>query len=234
VDLERNRGAFTWGRKYFEDPKFVEAQIAPKASAKSKPIDRVAELTAYQNPIYAGQYWDFVTRVKEPVLREVVAKYLYKLMAYKDEYEVPRLLLKADYEQRVRDMWEAPESISYNLHPPLLRRFGVKKKIRVGRTMLSILRHSKFLRGTPFDIFGYSPHRKQERALIGWYKNLIEQVQANLTPDNLAQALEIAALPDLIRGYEQIKEGNIATAKQQAAEKLAAYLQPAAVMSQGR
>jgi indolepyruvate ferredoxin oxidoreductase len=126
-------------------------------------------------------------------------------------------------------MWEAPESISYNLHPPLLRRFGVNKKIRLGRGLLSILQHFKFVRGTAFDIFGYSAHRKQERALIGWYRNLIDQVQSNLTPENLPQALEIAALPDQIRGYEQIKERNIATVKQQAAEKLAAYVQPASV-----
>jgi indolepyruvate ferredoxin oxidoreductase len=234
VDLERNRGAFTWGRKYYDDAQYVEAQIAPKASAQSKPIDRVAELRAYQNEAYASQYSEFVGRIQEPALREVVAKYLYKLMAYKDEYEVPRLLLKPDFEQRVRDMWEAPEAISYNLHPPLLRRFGVKKKIRMGRTPLSILRHFKFVRGTAFDIFGYSQHRKQERALIGWYRNLIERVVGGLTLENLPQALELAALPDQIRGYESIKERNIAVTKQQAVEKLAAYLQPAPVLSPER
>ena len=234
VDLERNRGAFTWGRKYYDDPKYVEAQIAPKVGAQNKSIDRVAELTAYQNAAYAKQYTDFLSGIREPALREVAAKYLYKLMAYKDEYEVPRLLLKADFEQRVRDMWEAPEAISYNLHPPLLRRFGVTKKIKMGRTLLSILQHFKFVRGTAFDIFGYSEHRRQERALIGWYKDLVEQVQVNLTPESLPQALEIAALPDQIRGYESIKERNIAAVKQQAAEKLAAYLQPAPVLSADR
>jgi indolepyruvate ferredoxin oxidoreductase len=80
----------------------------------------------------------------------------------------------------------------------------------------------KMLRGTPFDLFGYAAHRRTERTLIQWYRDLIEQVLANLTPDNLPQALEIAALPDQIRGYEKIKEQSIAKVKQQAVEKLAA------------
>ncbi len=80
----------------------------------------------------------------------------------------------------------------------------------------------KMLRGTPFDLFGYAAHRRVERTLIQWYRDLIEQVLANLTPDNLPQALEIAALPDQIRGYEKIKEDSIAKVKQQAIEKLAA------------
>ena len=88
------------------------------------------------------------------------------------------------------------------------------------RTPLLILKRLKSLRGTPFDIFGMSTHRRQERALILWYRGLIEQVLANLSPDNLTLALEIAALPDQIRGYETIKEQNIEKVKQLAAEKL--------------
>src|SRR5581483_1309931 len=113
--------------------------------------------------------------------------------------------------------------VSYNLHPPLLRNFGVNKKLQLGpwfRNPLLILSRLKALRGTPLDIFGYSAHRRQERALIGWYRDLVEGVVANLTPDNLPLALEIAALPDQIRGYEKIKEQNIANVKQLAAEKL--------------
>ena len=165
------------------------------------------------------------TKIHPPELREVVARYLYKLMAYKDEYEVARLLTKPEFEAQTRDMWEAPESISYNLHPPLLRHFGVKKKLSLGawfRDPLLMLKSLKGLRGTPLDIFGYSAHRRQERALIAWYRELIEQVMSRTTPDNLAQALEIAALPDQIRGYEKIKEQNIARVKKEAAEKLAA------------
>ena len=122
-------------------------------------------------------------------------------------------------------MWASAESVSYNLHPPLLRRFGVHKKLKLGpwfRTPLTMLKHLKVLRGTPLDLFGYAAHRRQERSLILWYRDLIEQVLRNLTPDNLPQALEIAALPDQIRGYEKIKEESITKVKQQAVEKLAA------------
>ena len=158
-------------------------------------------------------------------MKETVAKYLYKLMAYKDEYEVARLLTKPSFEQSARDMWASAESLTYNLHPPLLRRFGVNKKLKLGawfRTPLLALKNLKVLRGTPFDLFGYAAHRRMERSLIQWYRDLIEQVLANLTPDNLPQALEIAALPDQIRGYEKIKEQSIVKVKQQAAEKLQA------------
>jgi len=146
-------------------------------------------------------------------------------MAYKDEYEVARLLTKPGFEQKTKDMWASPESISYNLHPPMLRRFGLNKKMKFGpwfRTPLRILKSMKGLRGTPLDVFGYAAHRRQERELIQWYRELIERVIENVTPENLAQALEIAALPDQIRGYEKIKEQNIAMVKQQATEKLAA------------
>ena len=89
--------------------------------------------------------------------------------------------------------------------------------------MLVMLKKLKFLRGTPLDVFGLMPHRRMERGLIAWYKATIEQVVSNLTPDNLPQALEIAALPDQIRGYEQIKEQSVASVKQQASEKLEAF-----------
>ena len=99
------------------------------------------------------------------------------------------------------------------------------------RGPLQALKHLKWLRGTPLDIFGYAAHRRQERALIPWYRGLIEQVAANLRPDNLPLALEIAALPDQIRGYEAIKEQSIARVKQLAAEKLKAMKSSMAVAS---
>ena len=120
-------------------------------------------------------------------------------------------------------MWESPESIRYNLHPPLLRRFGMNKKLNLGpwfRYPLLFLSRMKFLRGTPFDIFGYASHRRKERELIAWYRTLIEQVLDRLTPDNLDAALEIASLPDQIRGYEKIKEASIDKVKKAAEEKL--------------
>ncbi|HLH00457.1 MAG TPA: indolepyruvate ferredoxin oxidoreductase family protein [Bryobacteraceae bacterium] len=234
VEVERNKEWFDWGRKYYQDAAWVESLLKPEA-AKAKPaFDRVAELREYQNEAYARSYVEFLEKIHEPALREVVARYLYKLMAYKDEYEVARLLTKPEFEQRVRDMWEAPEAISYNLHPPLLRSFGVNKKLKLGpwfRRPLNILKRLKGLRGTPFDIFGWPAHRRLERSLIDWYRGLIEQLLPHVTPENLPQALEIAALPDQIRGYEKIKEQNIAQVKQLAAEKLPSLKTAAPVAS---
>ncbi|HEX6897420.1 MAG TPA: indolepyruvate ferredoxin oxidoreductase family protein, partial [Bryobacteraceae bacterium] len=225
VEADRNKEWFNWGRKYYQDAAWVESLLKPDAAHAKPAFDRVAELREYQNEAYARSYVEFLDKIQEPALRDVVARYLYKLMAYKDEYEVARLLTKPGFEQRVREMWEAPEAISYNLHPPLLRSFGVNKKLKLGpwfRTPLNVLKRMKGLRGTALDIFGMSAHRRLERSLIDWYRSLIEQLLPNVTPENLPQALEIAALPDQIRGYEKIKEQNIAKVKEQAAEKLAA------------
>jgi len=223
VDIERNLQVFTWGRKYYHDAASVEALLAPKQE-RAEAFDRVAELTAYQNAAYARQYSEFVDQVarKSPELAEVVARNLYKLMAYKDEYEVARLLTKPSFEQQIKDQWTAVESISYNLHPPMLRSV-FKKKIAFGpwfRVPLKMLASMKGLRGGALDIFGRSQHRKMERELIGWYRGLILSALERLTPENLSHALEIAALPDRIRGYERIKEASIADAKKRATEML--------------
>lgn len=235
VEAPKNRQAFAWGRKYYEDAAWVEQELARQLQPESKsPVefDRVAELRSYQNEAYGREYAGFLAKVEPAELRDVVAKYLYKLMAYKDEYEVARLLTKPAFEDTVREMWEAPESVSYNLHPPLLRRFGLKKKLRLGpwfRAPLVALRSLKGLRGTAFDVFGYAAHRREERELIAWYRALIEQVAATVSAENLPRALEIAALPDQIRGYESIKTQNIARVKQDALEKLTALQAPVAL-----
>ncbi|HSM79581.1 MAG TPA: indolepyruvate ferredoxin oxidoreductase family protein [Bryobacteraceae bacterium] len=225
VEAEQNRNVFQWGRKYYEAAAWVESQLAPKQTEAPRIFDRVAELKAYQGESYARAYSDFLTGILEPALREVVARYLYKLMAYKDEYEVARLLTKADFEAEARSAWESVESISYNLHPPFLRRFGVKKKITPGawfRVPLKILAALKFTRGTPLDLFGYSAHRRMERSLVDWYRELIGRVLPLVTESNLSLALEIAALPDQIRGYEQIKEESVRKVKALADEKFKA------------
>jgi indolepyruvate ferredoxin oxidoreductase len=223
VDIERNIQVFTWGRKYYHDAASVEQLLAPKEQRAST-FDRVEELTAYQDASYARQYFDFVAEVarQAPSLADTVARNLYKLMAYKDEYEVARLLTKPSFENQVKDTWTQVESISYNLHPPLLRKF-FKRKIALGpwfRRPLKMLASMKGLRGGVLDIFGRSPHRRMERELIGWYRGLISTLLERITEENLPQALEIAALPEQIRGYEQIKEASIALAKKRAEEML--------------
>ncbi|HML18336.1 MAG TPA: indolepyruvate ferredoxin oxidoreductase family protein [Bryobacteraceae bacterium] len=235
VEVEKNLQVFEWGRKYYHDVPSVEAVLSngsgPKAAAS---FDRVAELTAYQSAAYARQFSDFVAEVgrRAPALEETVSRYLYKLMAYKDEYEVARLLTRPEFEARVRETWAEVESISYNLHPPLLRSLGVHKKLALGpwfRAPLKMLAAMKFVRGGVLDIFSYGRHRRMERDLIAWYRTLIEQVIEHLAPENQAAAIEIAALPDQIRGYERIKEESIAKTKALAEEKLAQMRKAAAV-----
>jgi indolepyruvate ferredoxin oxidoreductase len=224
VEAEQNLRVFQWGRKYYQDAAWVEAQLKPKSEETRRPFDRVAELKAYQNEAYARDYTGFLDGIADPQVREVVGRYLYKLMAYKDEYEVARLLTKRDFEEQAREQWEAVESISYNLHPPMLRRFGVMQKITPGawfRVPLSILAACKSLRGTAFDVFGYAPHRRMERSLIAWYRDLVER-SLPFAAENLPLVLEIAALPDQIRGYENIKEQSVAKVKALAEEKLKA------------
>lgn len=140
-------------------------------------------------------------------------------MAYKDEYEVARLLTRPEFDQSVRQMWQQVESVGYNLHPPLLRALGMKKKLKLGawfRGPLRMLAALKFLRGTPFDPFGYAEVRREERALVEWYRNLVREC---MQTDNLALAQQLAALPDQIRGYEKIKLESIRKVKALAGEK---------------
>ena len=166
VEADRNIQAFLWGRKYYEDARAVEEILEPRqpeAKASSVVERRVGELERYQDRRYAEQYRRFVTQVatREPALAEPVARYLFKLMAYKDEYEVARLLTQPDFQLQVRDMWQSAESVSYNLHPPILRSLGLKKKLKLGswfRGPLWLLARMKALRGTPLDPFGYAAH----------------------------------------------------------------------------
>lgn len=182
---------------------------------------RVPELIAYQNKAYARQYVDDVKKVyaKEQVicagvtqLSEAVARYLFKVMAYKDEYEVARLSLKSEVHQVMNEQFGKNATIHYNLHPPIFKSFGLKKKVKFGRwfdNAYRLLLRMKGLRGTTFDIFGYDHIRKVERALIPQYRELVFSALETLSPDNYSQVVKLASLPDLIRGYDEIKLGNV-------------------------
>jgi indolepyruvate ferredoxin oxidoreductase len=183
---------------------------------------RVPELVAYQNEAYAKQYVDFVQKVYEKEqqvcpgstdLSEAVARYLYKLMAYKDEYEVARLHLKAEVQSTVVEEFGKNARVHYMLHPPILKFFGLKKKIKLGKwfdALYRILLSIKGLRGTAFDVFGYDPIRKVERALIPAYRGLLDEALKNLSPDSYSNAVKLANLPDMIRGYDEVKLANVA------------------------
>jgi indolepyruvate ferredoxin oxidoreductase len=182
---------------------------------------RVPELIAYQDAAYARRYVDVVRRVVEAerraapgrtALSAAVARYLFKLMAYKDEYEVARLHLASDLAAALKDEYPAGVTVHYNLHPPLLRALGWKGKIRFGRWFDGVFRALyalRGLRGGALDVFGWPEVRRVERALVGEYIALVDTAVAGLSPATYDRAVKLAALPDLIRGYEDIKLANV-------------------------
>ena len=182
---------------------------------------RVPELIDYQDAAYARRYVDVVRRVVDAerrvapdrtALSEAVACYLFKLMAYKDEYEVARLHLKNDLASALKDEYPDGVTVHYNLHPPLLRALGWQRKIRFGTWFDSVfraLRAMRGLRGGALDVFGWPEVRRVERALIGEYVALVDRAVGGLSPASYDRAAKLAALPDLIRGYEDVKLANV-------------------------
>ncbi|HUQ26689.1 MAG TPA: DUF6537 domain-containing protein, partial [Burkholderiales bacterium] len=160
-------------------------------------------------------------------LTEAVARYYAKLLAYKDEYEVARLHSDGAMRSKVEGMFEGDYKVVYHLAPPLLARTdpltGEPKKIRFGSWMggvFRILAALKGVRGTPLDLFGYSEERKTERALIREYEETVERLLAELSPENHALAIQIASLPEEIRGYGHIKAKNVIAARKKKDELL--------------
>jgi indolepyruvate ferredoxin oxidoreductase len=196
-------------------------RLSPESELGRLVLGRVADLIEYQNPAYARRYAQFVHTVvdveraavpESTVLSEAVARNLYKLMAYKDEYEVARLSLDPRVEAAAAAEFGPGAKISYRLHPPVLRALGMRQKITLGpwfRPVFRMLRASKRLRGTPFDPFGRARVRRVERELITEYRAAIETLLPNLTPETLKQCVEIADAPDEVRGYEQIKLASV-------------------------
>jgi indolepyruvate ferredoxin oxidoreductase len=182
---------------------------------------RVPELIAYQDVAYARPYVDFVGKIAaaehaavpgETALAEGVARHLFKLMAYKDEYEVARLHLASDLAAQLAEEYPDGVEVRYALHPPMLRAMGFKKKIKLGRWFdhgFRLLVGLRGLRGTAFDPFGRARVRRVERELIGEYRALVDKALVGLSPESHARAVKLANLPDLIRGYEDIKLRNV-------------------------
>jgi indolepyruvate ferredoxin oxidoreductase len=235
-----NIAAFRWGRRAAADLQAVEANL-PRAeeidSARklSQSLDevverRVAFLTSYQSARYARRYRSWVEKVKaaeaekapsKSGLADAVARYLFKLMAYKDEYEVARLYTDPSFERQVRNELGG-EHLHYHVHlaPPLLARTdpqtGVPRKMTFGPWIFSafgLLAKFKFLRGTPLDPFGHTAERQTERTLIRDYETLLGEVLERLTPENHHLAVGLAAIPEKIRGFGHIKMRNLKIAK---------------------
>ncbi len=249
--VDMNKKAFAWGRLMAHDPAQVDAAVKPVLEPlQPEPIaetlgdivaKRVAFLTDYQNAAYAARYEALVERVKAAesekapgsvALSKAVAKYAFKLMAYKDEYEVARLYTNGEFLKKLKAQFDGDVKLEFNLAPPLLSPKddnGHLTKMRFGPWMLSafgVLAKLKGLRGTPFDVFGYTHERQTERRLIADYVRVVDELVAHLTSANLALAVEIASIPEHIRGFGHVKEKNLKTAKAKEALLLATFRDP--------
>jgi indolepyruvate ferredoxin oxidoreductase len=247
VAIKMNQQAFLWGRRAAHDLKAVEAVLAsasrsqaPKSDTLDEMIARREEfLTQYQNAAYAQQYRSFVDQVRareqslkpgSEKLAGAVARYLFKLMAYKDEYEVARLFTDGSFERRVKETFKGSYEIRHHLAPPLFSRrdpeTGHLLKREFGpwiRQAMSVLAKFRFLRGTAFDPFGHTEERKTERQLIADYKATVTSLLDKLSAANLALAVEIAEIPEHIRGYGHVKERHLAEARTREAMLVDAY-----------
>jgi indolepyruvate ferredoxin oxidoreductase len=180
---------------------------------------RVPELIAYQNAGYARRYAEAVARVLRAesrlgsdALALAVARNLYKLMAYKDEYEVARLHLADAAQQALRASFGPDARLAWHFHPTFLRSLGVKRKVKVGawfRPVLQALRALRVLRGSPLDLLGMTRVRRIERALVPHYLALVDAACERLDATTLPQVQELAEAPDMVRGYEDVKLANI-------------------------
>jgi len=236
-----NRAAFHWGRRAVVDRAAVE-KLAKPATATASDARRLSEsfeetverrvkfLTAYQNAAYAARYRVLVDKVKAVEaarapghceLTETVARYLFKLMAYKDEYEVARLYTDGAFLKQVETEFDGDNlRFEFHLAPPLLARrdktTGLPRKMSFGPWMLPafrLLAKFKGLRGTPFDPFGSTLERRTERKLVGDYEAMLDEVLAKLTPDNHHIAVALAAIPEKIRGFGHVKQQHLTAAK---------------------
>ena len=251
VSVEMNKRAFSWGRLAAHDIRRVEAAAKPTMLAEPpKPSEtleeiirqRVAFLTDYQNAAYAQRYVETVRAVEAAEktrargrrgLAEAVARSLFKLMAYKDEYEVARLYSDGSFQKKLAAQFEGDYKLKFHLAPPLWAPrdpvTGDMKKRTYGAWAMQafkLLAGLKSLRGTVFDPFGYMAERKAERRLISEYEATVRELAQSLTADNHALALEIAKLPMQIRGYGHVKLKSLARTKAREAELLAAYRNP--------
>ena len=240
--VEMNQGAFASGRRFAHDPEAILAAVgcSPAISQTAATPDlealiekRAGDLVAYQDEKYAARYRTILAKVRQAeeaiagtngALTVAAAKSLHKLMAYKDEYEVARLFTDGRFDEAVREQFEGDYSVRFHLAPPVLARRdranGEPRKIVFGswiRHVFRLLVRMKKLRGTRWDIFGYTKERRQERRMIGEYEHLLNVIIGHLRADNIADAVELAETPLHVRGFGHVKLASHRGAK--AAEK---------------
>jgi indolepyruvate ferredoxin oxidoreductase len=237
VQVDNNKAAFEWGRRCAHDLPAVQALLRPSAAAQviqfvRKPsLDetirtRAEFLTGYQDAAYAARYRSFVDKVRAaeaPLggtqLSEAVARYLFKLMAFKDEYEVARLHTDPAFTARIAEMFDGDVRIVHHLAPPGIAKRNAKGELVKQpfgpwvRTAFGVLAKLKGLRGGPLDIFGRSDERRTERALVAEYAATIDELLRGLSAERLALAAEIARLPEEIRGFGHVKARHLAAVR---------------------
>lgn len=240
VAVNATIAAFRWGRVAVADPAAFAAAVETGQPQRTQPVApaellahtsfegevrrlvelRAAQLIGYQNTKVAHRYIETVESVwaaersvtERTYFSEAVARGLFKFTAYKDEYEVARLLVDPDFLADVQAQVPGGEKLTYKLHPPMLRALGRDKKIGLrpkSHVALKVLAKGKFLRGTKLDPFGYAHVRKVERELLAHYTELVRRLAEDLTTENYETATAAAALTDVVRGYEDIKLGNV-------------------------
>jgi len=235
VAVDANKQAFLWGRRAAVDLNQVERIASPARpvvvqlpqSVDALIARRVAFLTEYQNAGYAKRYHHLVEQVRRAeaavgtgdALSRAVAKSLFKLMAYKDEYEVARLYTNGDFEKQLNQAFEGDFTLKFNLAPPLwAKRDGQGRliKARYGSWMwhaFKVLARLRFLRGTRLDVFGQTDERRTERQLIEEYRTSISAAVSKLTAETLPLVTELANLPEQIRGFGHVKLASVQKAK---------------------
>ena len=258
--VEMNKAAFNWGRmaahdiarvREAADGRTLASDAVPSAmddAGLSTTLDeriarRVAFLAGYQNAAYAQKYKALVDKVRaaeqarapgSTALTEAVARYAFKLMAYKDEYEVARLYTSGDFEKRIREQFDGDFKLHFHLAPPLLAHRDSEGKLRKGEygswvfAAFKMLAKLRGLRGTAFDIFGRTAERKTERALIDEYFATTDELLGKLERGNLALAVDIASVPEQIRGYGHVKHAHLEKAQARRGQLLAAWRDPQA------
>ena len=249
VAVASNQHSFLWGRRAAVDLAKVESIALPAQPVllqMPQTLDglmkrRVAFLTAYQDADYAAQFSRFVehVRAKEAALglgnklTLTVARNLSKLMAYKDEYEVARLYTDGGFLQSLQQQFEGDYALSFHLAPPLFAKKdaqGQPQKRRYGAwvmPLLKVLASLRWVRGSKLDVFGYQAERRTERALITRYRDTVALLLETLSADRLALAVEIASLPEQLRGYGHVKMAALERMQQRQQELLLRYQAPA-------
>jgi indolepyruvate ferredoxin oxidoreductase len=235
VQIDNNKAAFEWGRRCAHDLASVQSlfkaaqviEFVKKPSLDETVAKRVEFLTGYQDAAYAAQYKAFVDKVRSAeaqlgsgkALSEAVARYLFKLMAYKDEYEVARLHTDPAFIAKIESMFEGDYKLVHHLAPPIVAKRNDKGELMKQsygpwmRKAFGLLARLKGLRGGALDLFANTDERKTERALIQQYRDCIDELLKTLDASRLPLAAEIARIPEEIRGYGHVKERHLQAAR---------------------